>query len=70
MSSQWIINIFLWTGAVSLTIIARDSNSMDISPCSNFITGHQIATNFTHAMTAQLLCHVQNFVVITVLEER
>ena len=43
---------------------------MKISPCHNSVAGHQIATNFAHATTAQLSCHVPNFVAITVLESR
>ena len=33
-----------------------------------WLLGNQIATNFAHAMTAQLSWHVQNFVVINSLE--
>ena len=33
-------------GPVSLTTFARNSNSVEISPCCNSVAGHQIATNF------------------------
>ena len=33
-------------GPISQTIFARNSNSMEISPCCNSVDGHQIATNF------------------------
>ena len=39
------------------------SNSMDISPCCNYIAGHQVAVNVC-------TCHAQNFVVITSVESR
>ena len=45
-------------------------NSVETSPCCNCVVGHQVATNFAHATTAQLSCHVQIFVAITVLELR
>ena len=50
-------------GPVSLTIFARNSNSMEISPCCNSVAGHQIATNFC-------TCHDSTAVAITVLESR
>ena len=43
---------------------------METSHCCNSVAGHQIATNFAHATIAQLSCHVQNVVAITVLESR
>ena len=42
---------------------------METSPYYNSIAGHQIATNIS-TCTAQLPCHVQNFVAITVSESR
>ena len=45
-------------GPVSLTIFARNSNSMETSPCCNSVAGHQIATNCCtcHDSTAVLPC--------------
>ena len=43
-------------GPVSLTIFARNSNSMETSPCCNSCAGHQITTIFC-------TCHDSNAVV-------
>ena len=45
-------------GPFHLRFFARNSNSMETSPCSNSITGHQIATNFCtcHDSTAVVPC--------------
>ena len=47
---------------------ARNSNSMETSSCHNSVAAVRSQQIFAHATTAQLSCHVQNFVAITVLE--
>ena len=49
---------FLKLGPVSLTIFARNSNSMESLPCCNSVIAHQIATNFCtcHDSTAVVTC--------------
>ena len=45
-------------GPVSLTLYARNSNSMETSPCHNSVAGQQIATSFCtcHDSTAVVPC--------------
>ena len=45
-------------GPVSLTVFARNSNSMETSPCHISVAGHQIATNICtcHDSTAVVPC--------------
>ena len=47
-----------WSGPVSLTRFARNSNSKETTPCCNSVTGHQIASNFCtcHDITAFVPC--------------
>ena len=50
---------------------AHNSNSIEICLVDcNSIAGHLIKIVFAQATTAQLSCHVQNFVAITLLESR
>ena len=53
--TQWI---HILQEPISLTIFARNSNSIELSPCCNSVAGHQIATNFCafHDSTAVVSC--------------
>ena len=55
---HWCYCMGYYPGAHSLTIFARNSNSMETTPCCNSVTGHQIATNFCpcHGSTAVVPC--------------
>ena len=56
--------VFPEQGPVSLTIFVRNLNSMETSPAIPLLAiRSQIL--FAHAKTAQLSCHVQNFVATT-----
>ena len=51
--------IYNGPGPLSLTTFACNSNSTEILPRGDLITGHQITSIFTHATTAQLSFHMQ-----------
>ena len=50
------------------TFFHRNSNSIEIGFYCSTIVGHNIATNFAHATTAQLSSYLQAFVTITSLQ--
>ena len=55
-------------GPIPWTIFYCNSNLMENWFYCNAIEGYHITTNFAHVTTAQLLCHMQNFIAITSLQ--
>ena len=57
-SWRWHKSWEMVQGVVSLTFFARNSNTMENSPCQDSVAGHQSATNFCtcHGSTAVVPC--------------
>ena len=77
LRSQWVMNRIHVVWANWINIMSADAqllvsqkvhftNDFSITPLKDII----LLQNFAHATTAQLLCHVQNFIGITSLQLR
>ena len=54
-----VVKIDQWPASLTI-FFARNSNAMETSPRCNSVAGHQLASIFAHATTAQLSHHVNS----------